>query len=99
MERNLHPDGTLEAPLAGGLQTGLAALLLAGFSLAICLLITEAGLRASIDGVAVAKVESSMETAERPGLRAWLAGHSLLYQTLTQRLARFPVFQEIQGRS
>ena len=86
MEKNLHPDGALEPPLAGGLRAGLVAFGLAGFSLAICLLITEAGLRASVDVVRVAEVESPLEATEPPGLQSWLAGHSLLYQAISQRL-------------
>jgi hypothetical protein len=84
MEHELHPDGSLDGSLAGR-RTALAGLLLAAFSLVICALITEAGLRASVDRAALpAEVP---ERAATPGVRAWLAGHSVLYQAVRQRVA------------
>ena len=84
MEQNLHADGSLDGSLAGR-RTALAGLLLAALSLVICTLITEAGLRVSSAHAALPP--AMPERTAAPGVRAWLAGHSVLYQVVRQRVS------------
>ena len=84
MQQNLHIDGHLDGPVAGW-RAAAAALLLAGLSLLICALIIEVGLRASAARAALPAVVP--EITAGPGVRTWLAGHSVLYRAVQQRVA------------
>jgi len=84
MEQNLHIDGRLNGAVAGW-RAAVAALVLAGLSLVFCALIIEAGLRASAAKSALPVVAPAR--ADALGARAWLAGHSVLYQAVRQRVA------------
>jgi hypothetical protein len=84
MEQNLHIDGRLNGSVAGW-RAAMAALVLACLSLVFCALIIEASLRASAAKSALPMV--APVRAGALGVRDWLAGHSVLYQAVRQRVA------------
>ena len=84
MQQNFHPDGRLDASIAGWRATA-AALLLAGLSLVFCALIVEAGLRASAARSVLPA--AAAERAAAQGVRTWLASHSVLYQAVRLRIS------------